>query len=156
MSEGVITSAALEGKEPAKATPVKAGFESMKVVELREIARGFGVDVQDTDTKAIVLAALAEEGVTYEDYARLTKAEKVEPEVEVEEVIVVEKPKRQRAANEVIVKMNRDNYHFETFGKTFTKEHPFVVMTEDEAQEIFDHEYGFTLATPREASEYYS
>jgi hypothetical protein len=41
-------------------------------------------------------------------------------------------------------------------GVTFTKEHPFVAVSEDIAQEIFDKEEGFRLASPREVQEYYS
>lgn len=156
MPNGVITSAALEGKEPVETKPAKSGFETMRVDELREIAENFGVEVKESDKKPMILAALAEEGVTFEDYNRLTNAEHEEPEqvVEVKEVTV--EKKRVRSEKDVLVKMTRDNYYFETYGKVFTKEHPFAVMSEDEAQQIFDAHDGFTVATPREAAEYYS
>jgi hypothetical protein len=41
-------------------------------------------------------------------------------------------------------------------GHTFTKDHPFVAMNKDKAQEIFDKEEGFRLATPKEVQEYYN
>ena len=41
-------------------------------------------------------------------------------------------------------------------GFTFTKEHPFVAMSSEAAQEIFDKEEGFRLATPREVQDFYS
>lgn len=137
-------------------------FESMKVDELRRVADQFGVDLQGANTKVDILAVIAAEGVQYEDYEALNNIEKVDPAelLDTERVLVVEEvevpKKRTRQPGEVLVKMVRDNYHFEIFGKTFTKEHPFVVMTEDEAQKIFDVEEGFVLAQPREAAEYYS
>jgi hypothetical protein len=41
-------------------------------------------------------------------------------------------------------------------GSTFTKEHPFVAMSPDNAQAIFDKEEGFRLATPKEVQEFYN
>ena len=52
--------------------------------------------------------------------------------------------------------MTRDNYSYDTLGYTFTKEHPFVAMKEEEAQEVFDREEGFRLANPKEAQDFYN
>jgi hypothetical protein len=52
--------------------------------------------------------------------------------------------------------MTRENFRYDINGFTFTKEHPFIAMTEDNAQEIFDKEEGFRLATPKEVQEYYN
>jgi hypothetical protein len=52
--------------------------------------------------------------------------------------------------------MTRENFRFDIIGFTFTKEHPFIAMTEENAQEIFDKEEGFRLATPKEVQEYYN
>ena len=41
-------------------------------------------------------------------------------------------------------------------GFTFTKEHPFIAMSNEAAQAIFDKEEGFRLATPKEVQEYYN
>jgi len=71
-----------------------------------------------------------------------------------DEVIITRK--RRPKTNDILVKMNRQNSYFEVAGKVFTKDHPFVLCTEDEAQRIFDTEVGFHIATPREAAEYYS
>jgi hypothetical protein len=45
---------------------------------------------------------------------------------------------------------------YQTAGFTFTRDHPFVAMTESQAQFIFDTESGFRMATPKEIQEYYS
>jgi hypothetical protein len=52
--------------------------------------------------------------------------------------------------------MTRANFRYDIMGYTFTKEHPFVAMHKEDAQEIFDKEEGFRLATPKEVQEYYN
>jgi len=103
------------------------------------------------------LAAAAEEELERQRLANVIKEEKVmEPEVEPVEDEVIVTRRRTPREKDVLVKMDRQNPHFEVAGKTFTKDHPFVICTEDEAQAIFDLEHGFHIATPREAAEYYS
>ena len=58
--------------------------------------------------------------------------------------------------NTVLVRMTRDNFRYDIIGFTFTKEHPFIAMTEEDAQKIFDKEEGFRIATPKEVQEYYA
>lgn len=172
MSQDVITAAAQEGVEPLDVTPPTfdnqtkpkkviqtRGFGTLKLDELKNVAAEFGVDVPEGASKPLIVGALADEGVTFDQYVMFRDADKEEPE-EVEPIEdFVEAPiKRVRKAteNDVLVKMDRMNYTFEVRGHKFTKEHPFVVMSADEAQEIFDSVPGFRIATPREASEYYS
>jgi hypothetical protein len=58
---------------------------------------------------------------------------------------------------EVLVKMERENYTYEIYGHMFTKEHPYIAMSSEDAQLIFDHDpRGFRIATPNEVKEYYS
>jgi hypothetical protein len=52
--------------------------------------------------------------------------------------------------------MTRPNFRYDIMGQTFTKEHPFVAMSSDKAQAIFDKEEGFRPATPKEAQDFYS
>ena len=61
-----------------------------------------------------------------------------------------------KTENTVLVKMERSNFSYQTLGYSFTSEHPFVAMSESDAQRIFDTQDGFRLATPREAQEYYN
>ena len=79
-----------------------------------------------------------------------------EAEVEAQEVLPRFDPKKDQAKDEVLVRMTRANYRYDILGHTFTKEHPFIAMKEDDAQKIFDVEEGFRLATPKEAQEFYS
>jgi hypothetical protein len=72
------------------------------------------------------------------------------------EVIPKFDPNQELDKDMILVKMTRGNYRYDVSGYTFTKDHPFVAMNPDVAQEIFDKEEGFRLATPREVQEYYN
>jgi hypothetical protein len=52
--------------------------------------------------------------------------------------------------------MTRQNGTYEVRGHKFTKVHPFLPVSEDDANYILDNIEGFKIATPREAEEYYS
>ena len=126
-------------------------FDTMKIGELKGLAESFGVDVENVKTKKELIAALSEEGVTYEAYAKFAGAETVE--------VKIDKKKEKeilKSQNTVLVKMDRMNHSYQAMGYTFTAQHPFVAMSEDDAQRIFDTQTGFRMATPREAQEFYS
>lgn len=131
-------------------------FETLKVSELKKIAEDFAVDTEGLKNKAEVIAALAEEGVTYGVYEKTLAKLEDEAEVESQEVLPRFDPKKEQAKDDVLVRMTRANFRYDILGYTFTKDHPFIAMKEDDAQKIFDMEEGFRLATPREAQEYYS
>jgi hypothetical protein len=126
-------------------------FDTMKISELKSLAESFGVDVENVKTKKELIAALSEEGVTYEAYAKFAGAETVELKIDKKKEKEILKPQ-----NTVLVKMDRMNHSYQAMGYTFTAQHPFVAMSEDDAQRIFDTQAGFRLATPREAQEFYS
>jgi hypothetical protein len=126
-------------------------FDTMKISELKGLAESFGVDVENVKTKKELIAALSEEGVTYEAYAKFAGAETVEVKIDKKKEKEILKPQ-----NTVLVKMDRMNHSYQAMGYTFTAQHPFVAMSEDDAQRIFDTQAGFRLATPREAQEFYS
>jgi hypothetical protein len=130
-------------------------FETLKVAELKKIAEDFAVDTEGLKNKADVIAALAEEGVTYSVYAKTIEVLE-EAEVEADEVLPKFDPKKEQPKDNVLVRMTRANFRYDILGYTFTKDHPFVAMKEEDAQKIFDVEEGFRLATPREAQEFYS
>jgi len=128
-------------------------FETLKVAELKEIAESFAVDTNGLKNKKDLIAAMAEEGVTYSIYENTTKA--VEAATEEIEVLPKFDPKSQ-AEGTVLVRMTRDNARYDIHGNTFTKAHPFIALTEEQAQEIFNTEEGFRLATPKEVQDFYS
>ncbi len=128
-------------------------FEALKVSELKKIAEDFAVDTDSLKNKADIIAALTEEGVTWAVYQKTVKD--IEDNMEEIEVLPKLDPKK-IDKDMVLVKMDRPNFRYDAMGYTFTKEHPFVAMPEETAQEIFDKEVGFRMATPREVQEYYN
>jgi hypothetical protein len=129
-------------------------FETMKVAELKKIAEDFAVDTESLKNKADIIAALSEEGVTFAIYAKTLDVKEDEAEMTEEEVLP--KPDKSQSKDNVLVRMTRANFRYDIIGYTFTKDHPFVAMKEEDAQKIFDVEEGFRLATPREAQEFYN
>ena len=131
-------------------------FETLKVAELRKIAEDFAVDTEGLKNKNDIIAALAEEGVTWSVYNKTINKIEEETEDMLEETLPKFDPKAEQPENTVLVRMTRDNFRYDIMGFTFTKEHPFVAMVSDKAQEIFDKEEGFRLANPKEVQDYYN
>ena len=129
-------------------------FETLKVSDLKKIAEDFAVETDGLKNKADIIAALSEEGVTWSVYNKTIDS--MEEEDMLVEVLPKFDPKAEQPENTVLVRMTRDNYRYDTTGFTFTKEHPFIAMNKDLAQEIFDKEEGFRLATPKEVQEFYN
>lgn len=130
-------------------------FDTLKVAELKKIAEDFAVDTNGLKNKADVIAALAEEGVTWSVYNQTIKKIEDEAEELSEEVLPKFDPKKEHPDDTVLVRMTRANFRYDILGFTFTKEHPFVAMHKDNAQAIFDKEDGFRMATPKEVQEFY-
>lgn len=128
-------------------------FDTLKVGELKAIAEDFAVETEGLKNKQDIIAALSEEGVTYELYTKTLKD--IEDAKEEIEILPVFDPKAERTEDTVLVRMTRANFRYDILGHTFTQEHPFVAMHKDSAQEIFDIEEGFRLATPKEVQDYY-
>jgi len=129
-------------------------FETLKISELKQIADDFGVDIEGLKGKANIIAAMADEGVTWSIYSKANKD--IEDSVEEIEVLPKFDPKKKVNSNEVLVRMTRQNFRYDIQGFTFTKEHPFVAMSNEKAQAIFDKEDGFRIATPKEVQDFYS
>ena len=51
--------------------------------------------------------------------------------------------------------LNRENLYFEFRKYKFTKDHPFAVMSAEDADYLLKTEKGFAVASPGEAAEYY-
>ena len=128
-------------------------FDTLKVGELKAIAEDFAVETEGLKNKQEIIAALSEEGVTYAVYAKTLKD--IEDAKEEVEILPVFDPKAERTEDTVLVRMTRANFRYDILGHTFTQDHPFVAMHKDAAQEIFDIEEGFRLATPKEVQDYY-
>jgi hypothetical protein len=127
-------------------------FETLKINELKKVAESFGIDVPEKATKQSVILALQDEGISYDMYEKFSGSEQVELEAPVKPAKKIKLDK----VNSVLVRMDRANPSYSTFGYTFTQEHPFIAMSEEDAQRVFDNENGFRPATPREAQEFYN
>ncbi|CAB4185698.1 hypothetical protein UFOVP1119_102 [uncultured Caudovirales phage] len=130
-------------------------FTELKIADLKEVAETFGVDAKSLKSKQEIVAVLEEEGISYDMYVKLQKIEKVDIEIPESEKKKRE-GKKAKPDNSMLVKMERMNHSFQTMGYTFSQQHPFVAMSEEDAQRIFDTQDGFRLATPREAQEFYA
>ena len=128
-------------------------FDTLKVAELKEIATEFAVDTEGLKNKKEVIAAMAEEGVTWDVYRKTLQA----IEEDTEEIEILPRLDAKSVPdNALLVRMTRDNFRYDIQGHTFTKDHPFVAMSEEDAQKIFDTEEGFRLATPKEVQDFYN
>ena len=127
-------------------------FDTLKVAELKIVAEDFAVDTEGLKNKKDIIAALSEEGVSWSVYQK-TKQE-VEDNTEEIEIIPRFDPKK-IDKDSTLVRMTRGNMRYDIHGYTFTQDHPFVAMTEEDAQIIFDTEEGFRLATPKEVQDFY-
>ena len=130
-------------------------FDTLKVKDLKALAADFAVDVDGLKNKADIIASLAEEGVTWSVYQGTLKNIENAKE-DAEEILPRLDPNKKLDEDMILVKMDRPNARYDALGFTFTRDHPFVAMKPEVAQEIFDKEEGFRLATPREVQEYYN
>ncbi len=122
----------------------------MKIKELREVGEYFGVELEGLKTKNEVISVLTEEGISYEMYSKFLGAEKAEVDVP------APKANKKAGDNAVLVRMDRENPAYEINGYKFTREHPYIAMSQEDADFIFDTQIGFRMATPREVQEYYN
>jgi hypothetical protein len=129
-------------------------FETLKLSEIKKIAEDFGVDIQTLKSKNDIIASLAEEGVTWSIYQKTIKD--IDDNKEEIEVLPRFDAKKSQDKDSVLVRMERANHRYDAMGFTFTSTHPFVAMSEEQAQEIFDREEGFRLATPKEVQDFYN
>lgn len=130
-------------------------FSRLKKDELLKVAESFGVDVDPSVNKDIIIAELTEMGVTFED---ATRHNAVEPEValEIQAEVAVEHAQAKAAERQELIKMERENKTYEVRGYKFTSSAPFALVSELDAEWITDNVEGFRYAKPREAAEFYS
>lgn len=129
-------------------------FETLKKEDLLKIAEEFGTEVKPSDTKAVIIAALNEDGVTWEQAAQLDK-QVAEKDAELKAERVEETAKAKAEEPQALLRMMRENHTYEVRGYRFTKGHPFAVVAESDAEWVVDNVEGFRYATPREAQEFY-
>lgn len=132
---------------------------------LLKAAEFFEVEANEENTNAEIVTALEEKGVSWKNYKKFVEplfdqsqppldAPLIQEYNEDEKLPTVEQADEQ-FNNVVLLKMDRKNARYDILGYTFTKEHPFRAMSENDAQQIIDTVEGFRLASPKEAKQYY-
>ena len=141
-----------------------SSFNQLNKTILQQLADEFAVDYTEDDTKKELIAALQEDGVTWAMYKETFPSVEDMPDAEPKEddkpeedgdpadstKKFTEKPKT------VLVKMTRANGSFQIRGYNFTREHPFLPVSEEDAIYLTEEQKGFKIANPRELEEYYS
>ena len=128
-------------------------FKNLKQPELKKAAADFGVELpKGIISNDKIIELLEADGVTYDQWAKLQpKEDEEETEVEVEET---EEPEGEE--RNTLIKMTRANPTFEDRGYRFTKSHPYVLVTEEDAEWFIENYEGFKIASPKELREFYS
>lgn len=140
---------------------------------------------EEQGSKKTVLAALLESNLTWNDYVaqhpEVAPEEKaavvtsnapshgkvgegvttgeitVNSDPEPEPTVHVATPVVQAVSpnDQYLLKMTRDNPLYQTRGYEFTKEHPYALVSANDAQWILENEQGFRQAFPNELAEFY-
>lgn len=161
-------------------------FKNLNKQKLLKAAEYFDVPVTEDDTKAEIIAALEENEVSWSNYKKFVEPHELEQDhqddngwnlspVEDETSVSNSNAYETKTAAKVdsvgpaaqavefnkmvLLKMDRKNATFEILGRKFTREQPFQVMSENEAQDIINTAEtmggGFRIASPSEAKSYF-
>ena len=130
---------------------------------LAQIAEEFGVDFDGRWGHSKKVSAIENDGVTWEMYKQSFPDLDDIPDEEgdvVNEVVSDAPVKKEkspvRPQPTVLLRMERANPTYQTRGYTFTKDHPFLPVSQEAAEWIIRNEEGFRVALPSEAEEFYS
>lgn len=133
-------------------------FQELTVKELRPLAEMFAVDLGTLTKKADIIKEIEENGVTFEMYAATLEPEEEElAELDLEEPVeeLPEVIDEEPVSDQVLIKMIRQNHSYEVLNYRFSRTHPFVLVSEDDADYLVEEDGGFRIATPRELREFY-
>jgi len=132
-------------------------FQTLNKSLLKQAAEDFGVDVEEDASKAELINALKEEGVTWGMYKEAFPDEKDQDDADEDGDEVEAAAEYKKPLKTVLLKMTRANGTYEIRGYKFTRSHPYLPVSEDDANYILDLDpNGFKIASPREAEEFYS
>lgn len=138
-------------------------FNDLENEELLAVAGFFAVELPENlpKTKAAqhkVLVEVLTEGddaVSWDDYENVYLPQKPKTAEELEAEAAAREEARESATRETLVKMQgRSSFTFG--GIRITRDHPFALVSEDEAEYLVNKYEGFSYASPKEAAEYYN
>jgi hypothetical protein len=121
-------------------------IENIDINDVRWLVSEFGLDLKSRSKDELLEKMIGEEGITIE---------MMEDALKRREQGSSEEPTFTKKDPVVLVKMQRFNPTFMFRGYKFTKDHPFVLMNEVDANAIMMMESGFARATVQEAEAYY-
>lgn len=135
-------------------------FKTLDAKQLKAVAEGYGLDVPEKATKPVLLAAITEaEYTNWDDSIKILKEVGLwDEEDEKQDVAAKEEVKAAIEARpkDTLLKMRRANRRYDIRGYTFTADHPYALVTADDAEAITDIDpEGFVYATPKELKEFY-
>ncbi len=137
-------------------------FNHVDLATLKRVAETYGVEVEGLK-KSEIIVLFEEEGLTWQDYKKLLNVnakfidEETLEETEVQDEVVAKYAEKAKAAEpKTLLKMTRKNGTFVIRGYRFTREHPFLVVTEADANYLIEVIGGFAIASPAEAKSFYS
>jgi hypothetical protein len=118
----------------------------------------FGSNTNPAMNKADLVKELESDGVTYEDYIALVNAasDAEDPAVLPQlDDAPLENKVEAPADSDFLLKMTRKNFTYQVRGYQFTKQHPFALVSEDDADYLIEEVGGFRPATPKELAQFY-
>ncbi|ASN73129.1 hypothetical protein SEA_WARPY_55 [Streptomyces phage Warpy] len=130
-------------------------FDKMKVGELRQIADDFAVDIDPKDNKEVVISKLVENGVDWSYYQKQIGEAEEAPAPVVATTPKFDEPANAEDEQKVLLRMTRANGTFEVRGVKFTRDNPYAIVRERDADFILEKYEGFRIASPREVKEFY-
>lgn len=137
-------------------------FEDLTLPELKVVAQQFAVDLEGKTKKADIIAEITAMGVDWKMYeATLEPVEEEEEELFVDPLTVLEEadeepaPVEEEPEDSIVVKMIRKNFSYQIRGYVFTRQHPYALVSEEDADYLVEVNGGFRIASPREIREYY-
>ncbi len=132
-------------------------FEELNVDTLKSVAEMFAVDLDGVTKKADIIKELEENGVDFKSYqAQLLPTEDEEEVVSVVEDGPVQEDDEDEEEEKVLVKMTRRNGTYEIRGYRFTKNNPYALVKESDADYLIENGGGFRTASPKELREFYA
>lgn len=132
-------------------------LEDLTKSELLAIAKMFGSDqVVNNMNKQTIISELKNDGVTYEAYRDILDQSEDKDDLMFDPTPVEEHSNEAPDEKKYLIKMTRPNHTYQIRGYQFTKQHPFALVTEEDANYLIEELTGFRTASPRELSEYYN
>ena len=140
-------------------------FTDLENEELVAVAQFFSVDLpaELPKTKAaqkkVLVAALesGDEPVTWDDYETVYLPQKPKtPEDLAAEKLAAEKVEAEKVRDTLVKMQGRASFVLGGSQVRFTHDHPFAVVTKEEAVYLTSNYEGFSYATPQEAADYYA